>query len=122
MKQTTRLPVRERTCLRATHRQAQTGLHDFFHPVIDWTIASCEATPIASQDLLIAGWKKSMRVRFGVTTYQKLRREQMAGYDISLTGDQVKGLLTYIPQLEAPTWRKLLIRFAKRKKLLSPAK
>jgi hypothetical protein len=27
MKQTTRLPVRERTCLRATHRQAQTGLH-----------------------------------------------------------------------------------------------
>jgi len=46
----------------------------------------------------------------------------MAGYDISLTGDQVKGLLTYIPQLEAPTWRKLLIRFAKRKKLLSPAK
>jgi hypothetical protein len=34
-----------------------TRLHDFFHPVIDWTIAPCEATPIASQDLLIAGWK-----------------------------------------------------------------
>jgi hypothetical protein len=48
MKQTTRLPVRERT---------QTGLHDFFHPVIDWTIAPCEATPIASQDLLITGRK-----------------------------------------------------------------
>jgi hypothetical protein len=40
-----------------------TRLHDFFHPVIDWTIAPCEATPIASQDLLITGWKKSMRVR-----------------------------------------------------------
>jgi len=48
MKQTTRLPVRERT---------QTGLHGIFRSVIDWTIAPCEATPIASQDLLITGWK-----------------------------------------------------------------
>jgi hypothetical protein len=39
-----------------------TRLHDFFRSVVDWTIAPCEATPIASQDLLIAGWKKSMRV------------------------------------------------------------
>jgi hypothetical protein len=39
-----------------------TRLHDFFRSVIDWTIAPCEATPIASQDLLITGWKKSMRV------------------------------------------------------------
>jgi hypothetical protein len=40
-----------------------TRLHDFFHPMIDRAIALYEATPIASQDLLIMGWKKSMRVR-----------------------------------------------------------
>jgi hypothetical protein len=39
-----------------------TRLHDFFHPVVKRAIAPCEATPIASQGLLIAGWKKSMRV------------------------------------------------------------
>ncbi len=39
-----------------------TRLHDFFHPVVKRAIAPCEATPIASQSLLIAGWKKSMRV------------------------------------------------------------
>jgi hypothetical protein len=38
-------------------------LHDFFHPVVERAIAPCEATPIASQSLLIAGWKKSMRVK-----------------------------------------------------------
>jgi hypothetical protein len=40
-----------------------TRLHDFFHPAVERAIAPCEATPIASQSLLIAGWKKSMRVR-----------------------------------------------------------
>jgi hypothetical protein len=52
-----------------------TRLHDFFHPVVERAIAPCEATPIASQSLLIAGWKKSMRVRtMKKTTPQWLRR------------------------------------------------
>jgi hypothetical protein len=34
-----------------------TRLHGFFHSMIDRAIAPCEATPIASQGLLITGWK-----------------------------------------------------------------
>jgi hypothetical protein len=32
-------------------------LHGFFHSMIDRTIAPCEAPPIASQGLLVTGWK-----------------------------------------------------------------
>jgi hypothetical protein len=39
-----------------------TRLHGIFRSVVERAIAPCEATPIASQGLLIAGWKKSMRV------------------------------------------------------------
>jgi hypothetical protein len=41
----------------AFNMKQTTRLHGMFRSVIDWTIAPCEATPIASQDLLITGWK-----------------------------------------------------------------
>jgi hypothetical protein len=51
-----------------------TRLHGIFRSVIDWTIAPCEATPIASQDLLITGWEKSMRVNMKQTTRLPVRK------------------------------------------------
>jgi hypothetical protein len=76
-----------------------TRLHGIFRSVIDWTIAPCEATPIASQDLLITGWKKSMRVsqlpRLCLPERERTQTDQSSRRFLNNTGQENTGWPNY---------------------------